>query len=270
MAEEAAFINSLKSPDAMATPPTTTTPTQAPPTQASSDNAQPALPKTIGGFVDEDEDDDDEKNVAEAEAEEEALHSNTMSASSEYDPNIDGGPPATTQQDLAPPSNTDPARPSSSRPQSSMAFSHPPPVSDATNQQDQKNSDPEPVQPQVTSDVPTSNGGLTDALPSSTSSSNTLTAGRASANPTPANAPPSVSRPDTANGIKVESTMTAAPAARLPSDRVGILEDRIREDPRGDTDAWLALIDEFKRRGKLSEVRKTYDEFLALFPNNVS
>ena len=34
---------------------------------------------------------------------------------------------------------------------------------------------------------------------------------------------------------------TTLPKARLPHDTLGILEDRIKEDPRGDVDAWLSL-----------------------------
>jgi len=36
------------------------------------------------------------------------------------------------------------------------------------------------------------------------------------------------------------------PKARLPHDKIGILEDRIAEDPRGDTEAWLSLISEHR------------------------
>ena len=56
---------------------------------------------------------------------------------------------------------------------------------------------------------------------------------------------------------------------RLSHDVIGILEDRIKEDPRGDIDAWLALIEELKGRNKQEEVRKTYDRFLQIFPRCV-
>ena len=59
------------------------------------------------------------------------------------------------------------------------------------------------------------------------------------------------------------------PKARLPHDKIGILEDRIKEDERGDLDAWLTLIDEHKKRGKLDEARKVYERFLAIFPSSV-
>ncbi|KAI1385412.1 uncharacterized protein F4822DRAFT_412975 [Hypoxylon trugodes] len=68
--------------------------------------------------------------------------------------------------------------------------------------------------------------------------------------------------------------VTAAPAAaatattrsRLPADIIGILEDRVKEDPRGDMEAWLALIDEQKRRSKLQDARAAYERFLEVFP----
>ncbi|KAH6721494.1 hypothetical protein BKA61DRAFT_159597 [Leptodontidium sp. MPI-SDFR-AT-0119] len=56
------------------------------------------------------------------------------------------------------------------------------------------------------------------------------------------------------------------PKARLPHDRVGILEDRIKEDPRGDLDAWLSLISEHRKRNKLDDARVVYERFFKVFP----
>ena len=56
------------------------------------------------------------------------------------------------------------------------------------------------------------------------------------------------------------------PKARLPHDTIGILEDRIKDDPRGDMDAWLSLISEYRKRGKLDEARSVYERFFAVFP----
>jgi len=61
----------------------------------------------------------------------------------------------------------------------------------------------------------------------------------------------------------------AVPKARLAHDVVGILEDRIKEDPRGDIVAWLELINELKSRNKQDDVRQTYDRFLEQFPLSV-
>ncbi|KAJ6033543.1 uncharacterized protein N7446_008168 [Penicillium canescens] len=53
---------------------------------------------------------------------------------------------------------------------------------------------------------------------------------------------------------------------RLPHDRVGILQDRIEEDPRGDIPAWLELIAEHRSRNRLDSARETYEHFLKVFP----
>ncbi|TVY80631.1 mRNA 3'-end-processing protein rna14 [Lachnellula suecica] len=58
----------------------------------------------------------------------------------------------------------------------------------------------------------------------------------------------------------------AVPKARLPNDRTGILEDRIKEDPRGELDSWLALINEYRSRNKLDEARAAYERFFKVFP----
>ncbi len=60
------------------------------------------------------------------------------------------------------------------------------------------------------------------------------------------------------------------PKARLPHDRIGLLEDRIKEDPRGDIDAWLSLISEHRKRNKLDDARAVYERFLKVFPQAVS
>lgn len=62
----------------------------------------------------------------------------------------------------------------------------------------------------------------------------------------------------------------ATPRVRLPHDRIGILEDRIKEDPRGDLDAWLNLIGEHRKRGKVEDARNAYERFLNVFPSSVS
>ncbi|KAL3434436.1 mRNA 3'-end-processing protein rna14 [Aspergillus tetrazonus] len=68
------------------------------------------------------------------------------------------------------------------------------------------------------------------------------------------------------------ATVTPAPDSpstakgRLPHDRVGILEDRIREDPRGDIPAWLELINEHRSRNRIDSARDVYERFLKVFP----
>lgn len=65
-------------------------------------------------------------------------------------------------------------------------------------------------------------------------------------------------------------TSASLPKARLPQDRVGILEDRIAEDPRGDIEAWLSLIEEHRRRHKHDDARAVFERFLKVFPSAVS
>ncbi|KAF6235583.1 hypothetical protein HO173_006266 [Letharia columbiana] len=72
-------------------------------------------------------------------------------------------------------------------------------------------------------------------------------------------------RPSTAE--EAATSTTAAPKARLPHDKIGILEDRIKEDPRGDLDAWQNLINEHKKRGKLEDARNVYERLLIIFPS---
>ncbi|KAL9128364.1 MAG: hypothetical protein Q9217_002943 [Psora testacea] len=59
---------------------------------------------------------------------------------------------------------------------------------------------------------------------------------------------------------------SAMPKARLPHDKIGMLEDRVKDDPRGDLDAWLSLIEEHKKRGKLEDARSVYERFFVVFP----
>ena len=66
------------------------------------------------------------------------------------------------------------------------------------------------------------------------------------------------------------SLSAAASKSRLAHDTIGILEDRIKDDPRGDPDAYLELINEYKSRNKQDEVSATYDRYLTVFPLDVS
>lgn len=63
---------------------------------------------------------------------------------------------------------------------------------------------------------------------------------------------------------------TSTSRGRLPHDRVGILEDRIQEDPRGDIPAWLELINEHRSRNRIDNAREVYERFLKVFPFAVS
>ncbi|KAF4460836.1 mRNA 3 -end-processing RNA14 [Fusarium albosuccineum] len=49
-------------------------------------------------------------------------------------------------------------------------------------------------------------------------------------------------------------------------DPVALLEARVKEDPRGDMDAWLNLIADYRRSSRLDQARSTYNRFLEIFP----
>ena len=70
--------------------------------------------------------------------------------------------------------------------------------------------------------------------------------------------------------MSARGSIPGSQKVRLPNDLIGILEDRIKEDSKGDVDAWLGLIDEYKRRGKSNDVRSVYKRFLKAFPLAVS
>ena len=66
------------------------------------------------------------------------------------------------------------------------------------------------------------------------------------------------------------STMATGVTQRLPHDKVGQLEDRIKEDPKADVDAWKSLIAHYREKDQIDNVRKVYWRFLEIFPSAVS
>ena len=93
---------------------------------------------------------------------------------------------------------------------------------------------------------------------------------------------PDATKPGVPDSLNIESarqsaapvtpapTSASLPKPRLPQDRVGILEDRVAEDPRGDIEAWLSLIEEHRRRHKHDDARAVFERFLKVFPTAVS
>jgi cleavage stimulation factor subunit 3 len=76
--------------------------------------------------------------------------------------------------------------------------------------------------------------------------------------------------PKSADGMGTSQTVQSASLAhRLPHDKVGQLEDRIKDDPKADTDAWMTLIAHYKEKDQPDNARKVYDRFLAVFPSAV-
>jgi cleavage stimulation factor subunit 3 len=77
---------------------------------------------------------------------------------------------------------------------------------------------------------------------------------------------------DPAQGSAAPTPAPDSPSAakgRLPHDRVGMLEDRVQEDPRGDMAAWIELINEHRSRNRIDNARDVYERFLKVFPFSV-
>ena len=120
-----------------------------------------------------------------------------------------------------------------------------------------------------TTPLPAQTSGSLDGAVSSTLAPGADSTAVLAATPAPAPVePPPKATPSRAdvNG----SVLPAVSKSRLAHDTVGILEDRIKDDPRGDTEAYLELINEFKSRNKEDEVRRVYDDYLKVFPLDVS
>ena len=81
-------------------------------------------------------------------------------------------------------------------------------------------------------------------------------------------------QPSMATAAPNNGSGVAAPTASSKSnpahDKITILEDRVREDPRGAMDAWMSLIADHRMRNKIDEARNVYERFLAVFPQAVS
>ena len=106
---------------------------------------------------------------------------------------------------------------------------------------------------------PTTDQGKQQALTANTTSA--LQSATATPQPpTVAAAPP----PQTNGSVPPTPT-----TQRLPHDKVGQLEDRIKEDPKADTEAWRTLIQHYREKGQLDNARKVYSRFFDVFPSAV-
>lgn len=211
-----------------------------PPTVASADvSAAPTpskRPRTVGGFVDESEDEDEEPTV-----QPDAAITTLLNAAGA------AGAAETPQRSFTnTPNNTLPnpdVQLHSAQDQGAASFS----ASIAVN---------EPA-PSIASTLPNGSTLIPDATKSSAPEVLPVVSARHSAAP-PTPAP------------TIAPSSSSLPKARLPQDRVGILEDRIAEDPRGDIEAWLSLIEEHRRRHKHDDARAVFERFLKLIPTAVS
>jgi cleavage stimulation factor subunit 3 len=62
---------------------------------------------------------------------------------------------------------------------------------------------------------------------------------------------------------------SSAPPPVAGIDPVTLLEARIKEDARGDMDAWLNLMADYRMRSNLDGLREVYHRFLEVFPQAV-
>ncbi|GAB7361272.1 hypothetical protein MBLNU230_g1332t1 [Neophaeotheca triangularis] len=85
----------------------------------------------------------------------------------------------------------------------------------------------------------------------------------AAATPQPSTQAPSV-LPNQTN----DAEAPAASTARLPHDKIGQLEDRIKDGPKVDIEAWFGLINHYKEKSKLDEARGVYQRMLKVFPSS--
>lgn len=121
---------------------------------------------------------------------------------------------------------------------------------------------------------PTAPGAV--PFPAPAAASNTAAPVPAAASPVSASAsvkpaaPTPVQTSQAAPAISAPTSAKVAKPVRLPNDRIGILEDRIEEDPRGDIEAWLQLVTEYRSKGRLDDARSTYNRFFQVFPHAVS
>lgn len=125
--------------------------------------------------------------------------------------------------------------------------------------------------------------GAIDRSSKSPTQENGITPVPVQANDSPADLPSSVafntapfqpvaasSGPASADQASSTDAPSVLPRSRLAHDVVGMLEDRVKDDPRGDIAAWLELIEEYKSRNKDDQVRQTYERYLEVFPLAVS
>lgn len=203
-------------------------------TTADADEKQPKRPRVRAGFVEDDSDDSDE----------------------EYTPSADvGSPSGVTASEVV-----------AVVPSVQGAYDLATPTVDVSSQDISQLTAATSI---PTASIEAGNSGFESASKSKppnglstldTSTADTLASGAAPNQPVP----------PTAASSAAPTPIQAIPKARLPHDRVGILEDRITEDPRGDLDAWLSLIDEHRSRNKLDEARAVYERFFKVFPMAVS
>ncbi|KXT16419.1 hypothetical protein AC579_5138 [Pseudocercospora musae] len=226
---------------------TVPTPTQAPPA--------PKPPQTVAGFIVE-ESDDEEQDSSEPPAPSEVngnagAHSGlgAVTASEAQDVLLRSEPhdTATPTSTSLNGSTTVPVPASTTSPTAPDSSLQPPAPGPASEQG-------KAISPAATPVHPISQPSQRSKAPSPSPHANQQAAHSAAQPPT--------------NGVPAPTA--AASATRLPHDRVGQLEDRIKDDPKGDTEAWLALIQHYVDKDQYQQARDVYARFFKVFPTAVS
>ncbi|KAK3677215.1 mRNA 3'-end-processing protein rna14 [Recurvomyces mirabilis] len=211
-------------------------------------DAQPATeavkPKTIGGFVIEDEDEEEEEEESE-------------------------GTSMTGAGDV----------PLASEPTQDSAAA-PPPQLHADSLNGSTSSASAPSLPTTSAVLPVQ-GSHVDAaslLTSTTDSAAVADQAKAPASALSSAAQPvvdsvAVTPQPTTNGITAPTdTSNATPlpsmTQRLPHDKVGRLEDRIKEDPKADVGAWWELVQHYRDKDQGDNARKVLDRMLEVWPTS--
>ena len=218
-------------------------------TTAPSQPAQQTRPKTVGGFIVDDDDDEEEEQDAGVPtptqlngAADESSHVDAVTAPVESNTVI-----------ASEPSQEDASAPSTALLNGSSSDVVPAPV---PNTESPSVSAPVPA-PAFSFQSPTDQGKQATSITASAVPSATATP-----QPPVSSAPPQ----RTAN----TSVPPLPTPQRLPNDKVGLLEDRIKEDPKADTAAWRELIKHYREKGQLDNARKVYARFFEVFPSAVS
>ncbi|KAK3715587.1 mRNA 3'-end-processing protein rna14 [Vermiconidia calcicola] len=216
--------------------------------------AQPIKPKTVGGFIVDDDDEDEEEQQQDAVPPPPSQMNGTEGAQS--------GLGAVAVSEAA----------SAMAPQNTVIASEP-------SQEDASAPSAAPLNGSSSVVVPapvssdTSSFTLFAPAPSSTEQGKqqaNIISATASATPsaaaTPQPPPAAAAATTSATALTNGSVPPTPTTQRLPHDKVGQLEDRIKEDPKADTEAWRELIKHYREKGQLDNARRMYTRFFEVFP----
>lgn len=240
-----------------------------PPVNISSE--PPSKPKTVGGFMVDDDEDEEEQDQEDYAAPPAETNGNTESNTQSTTAAIASEAPAAAQDVpiASEPQDTTAAVPSDTQTAQNARLNGSTPVIPVSESATTTSSIPAPAPSTVPAietppAAPTEDQGkqTTTLLPPAAAESAVQSA---TATPQPPSASTAVTQPPQTNGSIPPTPITQ----RLPHDKVGQLEDRILEDPKGDVEAWRSLIAHYREKNQLDNARKVYSRFFTVFPSAV-